>query len=757
MREFSWLAVVLGVVIGALLAAANTFVGLKVGMCISASIPAAVLSLLVLRTLLKRGTLLECNMVQTVGSAGESLAAGMIFTIPALFIIGEDPAYLEMLIWGGIGGLLGVCFMVPLRHVLIVKEHGVLPYPEGVACAEVLQSGERGAGGAWSVIWGTIVGAVYYLLTGLGLFAETGRVSVRPLRTEFQLDSSPALLGVGYILGVRVAAYMLSGALLAWFVLVPGIAFFGADVEAVVYPETTKWISEMSPSDIWSSYLRYIGAGAVAVGGLISLFKGFPTIVASAWHLFGGVFKSGGSSRDRTERDFPFSLLLLIILGLAYAMWRVEAVKLDHIGVVAVVICTFFFVTVSSRLVGIVGQSSNPISGMTIATLLGTALVYKFFVMDQAAEYSEAEMMGLKVACLSVGAVVCIGISIAGDTSQDLKTGFLVKATPFKQQIGEMIGVITSVVVIAGLLLLLNHTYGFGEPTLEKPTPLPAYQANIMKIIVEGVLGGQVPWTLIAMGGTAAVVVELLGLPALPFAVGMYLPLGLSTPIMVGGLIRWSIDRKRRQKAEHDTGVLTASGLVAGKGLMGVMLAGAAAVIGWGAGTTLWLNPLSGQEEAVVPAHLAPFVWETMGWLPLRWGLSDVGWDALPIFPFTALAVWLWWCARRRPQIKLPTSPTPMEPVVPPPPSPSGEHQDAGPRVEADQVTVEALGGQDSRQSVTPVPGTDEGLGLGVSQTASRTEQTASPDDVSGVSDQSATDAPSTQADLDDDRSPQDS
>jgi len=665
MREFSWLAILLGVVIGALLAAANAFVGLKVGMCISASIPAAVLSLLILRTFLKRGTLLESNMVQTVGSAGESLAAGMIFTIPALFILGEDPKYLEMVIWGGIGGLLGICFMVPLRHVLIVKEHGTLPYPEGVACAEVLQSGERGVKGAWSVIWGTIIGGVYYLLSGLGFFPETGRIPIRALRSEFQLDSSPALLGVGYILGVRVAAYMLSGAFLAWFVLVPGIAFFGEGLEVAVYPETAKRIAQMSPNDIWSSYLRYIGAGAVAVGGLISLFKGFPTIVATSWHLFGGVFRRSGKSRDRTARDFPFSLLILIILGLAYTMWRVEAIKLDHIGVVAVVVCTFFFVTVSSRLVGIVGQSSNPISGMTIATLLGTALVYKFFVMDETVEYSDAEMTGLKVACLSVGAIVCIGISIAGDTSQDLKTGFLVRATPYKQQIGEMIGIITSVLVLAGVLLLLNNAYGFAEPTPEKPTPLPAYQANIMKILVEGVLGGQVPWTLIAMGGAAAVVVELLGLPALPFAVGMYLPLGLSTPIMVGGLVRWLIDRKRRQKIEHDPGVLTASGLVAGKGLMGVVLAGAAVLVGWGAGTRLWFNPVSGQEEAFVPSHLASYMWENIGWLPLRWGLSEGWWAALPIFPFAALTVWLWWCARKRPPIKLPPSPAPSEPISP--------------------------------------------------------------------------------------------
>ncbi|UCC31487.1 MAG: oligopeptide transporter, OPT family [Phycisphaerales bacterium] len=665
MRELSWLAVLLGVVIGALLAAANAFVGLKVGMTITASIPAAVMALLILRTLLKRGTLLEGNMVQTVGSAGESAAAGMIFTIPALFIMGENPAYLEMIIWGGIGGLLGVCFMVPLRYVLIVREHGVLPYPEGVACAEVLESGERGGAGAKSVIWGAIVGGVYYLLNGLGFWNDTGRIAIRRFRTEAQLDSSPALLGIGYILGPRIAGYMLSGALLAWFVLIPAIAFFGADVEQPIFPETAKSIAQMKPVDIWEGYIRYIGAGAVAVGGLISLFKSLPTIVSAFWRVLGSIIRTPRSSRDRTARDFPSSLLILIIAGLAYAMWRFEQVKLDHIGVIAVVVFTFFFVTVSSRLVGLVGSSSNPVSGMTIATLLATALGYKFFVMDRAAEVSGADLTALKITCLSVGAIVSVAISIAGDTSQDLKTGFLLKATPYKQQIGEMLGVITSVLVIAGLLLLLNKAYGFVE-TPEKPHPLPAFQANIMKIIVEGVLGGQVPWTLILMGGAAAVVVEMLGLPALPFAVGMYLPLGLSSPIMVGGIIRWIIDRRRRQQTKHDPGVLTASGLVAGKGLMGVALAGVTALIAWAWKDPRWINTFAEdgpQTEAVSPAHLVPWVWERFGGMPAGeqtsiayWWLPQAWWDALPMFPFVLLVMWLWWCARRRPPVTPPAA-----------------------------------------------------------------------------------------------------
>ncbi len=691
MREFYFRAIILGVIIGALLAAANAFVGLKVGMTISASIPAAVVALLVMRKVLRSGTLLESNMVQTVGSAGESLAAGMIFTIPALFIMGTNPAYWEMVIWGGIGGLLGVCFMVPLRQVLIVREHGVLPFPEGVACAEVLESGERAGVGAKSVIWGALAGGAYYLFDLLGFWKETGKVSIERFRTEAQLDSSPALLGVGYILGIRVAAYMLAGALLSWFILIPAIGFFGGGAAQPIFPETASPIATMTPQDIYERYIRYIGAGAVAIGGLISLIRSLRTIGSSAWQVIAGVFAFGRRSRSRTEKDFPFPLLVLIIAGLGFAMWHFEQVRLNPIGVIAVLVFSFFFVTVSSRLVGIVGSSSNPVSGMTIATLLATALIYKFFILDQAGAMTDAELLTLKLTCLSVGAIVCIALSIAGDTSQDLKTGFLVKATPYKQQVGEMIGVLTSVVAIAGLLLLLNHTYGFVE-TLDHPHPLPAYQANIMKILVDGVLGGQVPWTLIMIGGAAAVIVEMLGLPALPFAVGMYLPLGLSTPIMAGGVIRWVIDRKRKTKTEHDPGVLTASGLVAGQGLVGVALAGVTAFISWWWPAPRWFNPLAGQEEPVTPMHLGPWLMDRFEALPLQWGLPDAWWDALPVFPFMLLVVWLWWCARKRPPIILPpeaeVTAGPSEPEVPPtvsrpdyseslatpPPQPRGMH-----------------------------------------------------------------------------------
>lgn len=668
MREFSFLAVILGIVIGALLAAANAFVGLRVGMTISASIPAAVMSILVLKRLLKRGTILESNIVQTVGSAGESLAGGMIFTVPALFIMGSDPTYWEMVIWGTIGGMLGVCFMVPLRQVLIVREHGVLPFPEGVACAEVLHSGERGGASARPVILGTVVGGLYFLLTELRFWADTGTVSLKRFYTEAQLNASAALLGVGYILGARVSAYMLSGALMAWFLIIPAIGFFGATAAAPLLPATDKTISEMSPGDIWSNYVRFIGAGAVAVGGLISLFKSLPTIGSSFWHVLTGIFRRSGRRLESTERDVPLILLPLVIAGLGYAMWRFPQVRVDHIGVLAVLIAAFFFVTVSSRLVGIIGASSNPLSGMTIATLLGASLIYKFFVLDRAEPGDGVTVAGLQITCISVGAIVAIAIAVAGDTSQDLKTGFLVKATPYKQQLGKTIGVLTSVLAVAGIVLLLNHTYGFGEKTTEKPFPMLAPQANIMKILVQSVFGGDMPWTLIFIGGSAAVVIELLGLPSLPVAVGLYLPMGVSTPLIFGGVVRWLVDRRSAEKSDHDPGVLTASGMVAGEGLMGVAIAGVTALIA-ATSSSVFANPLAdvpGTSEPINPRHFVPWLWASLGVLPTKWGLTDAWWNALPLFPFVLLTIWLWWCARQPPPIMLPPSAPTPGPSAPP-------------------------------------------------------------------------------------------
>lgn len=602
MREFTFLAIILGIIISIVFGAANAFIGLKVGMTVSASIPAAVISMAILRGILRRGTVLENNMVQTIGSVGESLAAGMIFTIPALFIfayVDENdtlrPSLVEMTIWGALGGILGVLFMIPLRRMLIVREHHNLPYPEGTACAEVLESGQRGGAGARTVFGGLGIAAFYEFVRGLGFWKDTATQRLPLIKSEFQLATEPALLGVGYILGVRIAAYMLSGAVLGWFVIIPAISFFGADVDHPVSPEPDMLIPSMTPDDMWNRYLRYIGAGAVVLGGLVSLFKSLGTIGGSLFHMFGG-----GGTGERTDRDIPTFLLLLLLVGVGAAMYYLPTTTIDwswlpawmgeqtgesepplhaffqSIPVIACVIgFGFFFVTVSSRLVGIVGSSSNPASGMTIATLLGTTLILVYA--------AGLEGVTAKVAAISVGAIVCIAICISGDCSQDLKTGFLVRATPWKQQIGELLSVLISAGAIAIVISLVADRYGFFQDA-DHPNAVLAPQANLMKLLVEGVVDRSLPWELIFTGMACALIVEMLGVPSLPFAVGLYLPLSLSTPIMVGGVLRWFIDRRRRARPvseAEDPGVLAASGLVAGQGLVGVFFVGVAAFIGW--------------------------------------------------------------------------------------------------------------------------------------------------------------------------------
>ena len=605
MREFTPTALLFGVLIGVLFGAANAFIGLKVGMTVSASIPAAVVSMAILRGILKRDSILENNMVQTIGSAGESLAAGMIFTIPALFIFAYtdhdpsmEPSFWEMTVWGALGGTLGVLFMIPLRRMLIVKEHGKLPFPEGTACAEVLEAGQTGGVSAKTVFWGLGVGAIYEFWRGLGFWAETAKQRLPLVKSEFQLAAEPALLGVGYILGVRIAGYMLAGAVLGWFVIIPAIAFFGADAAVPLFPEKASLISQMSPDDMWNRYLRYIGAGAVVLGGLLSLVKSLGTIGRSLFHMVGG--KSSG---ERTDRDIPTVVLLLFVAGLAFLMWYLPEVTyletaedgtvqtktllnalFKNITVIACVIAFgFFFTTVSARLVGIVGGSSNPASGMTIATLLGTALIIVYSL--------DLEPAVAKVAIISVGALVCMCICMAGDTSQDLKTGYLVKATPWKQQIGQIVGVLTATAALAWVIGTIDDRYGFFKDAAH-PNAVLAPQANLMKLLVQGVVDQELPWVLILVGAASALIVELLGLPSLPFAVGLYLPLSLSTPIMAGGLLRWLVGKARKSQSEtHSPGVLAASGLVAGHGLMGVTFVGIAAFAGWWWGDPRFATP----------------------------------------------------------------------------------------------------------------------------------------------------------------------
>ncbi len=561
MAEFSWRAVSLGAVLAVIFGMANAYLGLKVGMTVSASIPAAVVSMAILRYL--KGTILENNMSQTVGSAGESLAAGVIFTVPALFIWGLSPDLFDIFVMSLLGGWMGVIFMIPLRRYLIVKEHENLPYPEGTACAEVLAAGQEGGVKAKNVFIGGITGALYkFFVSGMKLWNGEPEINIPYIKNGlFGMEATPSLLAVGFIIGPKIAAYMLGGGVLGWLVLIPLISIIGEHSGQAIYP-ATKLIGEMGPWEIWSFYIRYIGAGAVAFGGFVSLAKSLPTIIDSFKEGFKEIIsekKSENKIKPRTDQDIKMKwvMALIAVLTIATAVWFVSN-DIEHVALITflVVLFSFFFVTVSSRIVGIVGSSSNPASGMTIATLIVTSLL--LYMVG----YTGTNGM---VAAITIGAIVCIGICIAGDTSQDLKTGYLVGATPWKQQIGELIGVFASAIAIGYTLNLLHGAYTIGSKELAAP------QATLMAMVIKGVMEATLPWGLIFVGMFSAFVVEIFGINSLAFAVGLYLPMSLSTPIMAGGLIKMLVDKLN--KKEDENGILLSSGLIAGEALMGVFLA----------------------------------------------------------------------------------------------------------------------------------------------------------------------------------------
>lgn len=575
--ELTKTAVILGILLAVLFGGANAYLGLRVGMTVSASIPAAVISMGIIRILLKKESVLENNMVQTIGSAGESLAAGAIFTIPALFMWANEtgdnpPGFLEISLITLCGGLLGVLFMVPLRNMLIVREKNTLTFPEGTACAKVLLAAEQ-AGEAVAVFAGLFIGAVYkFIADGLKIFPSEVNYSLKRYKgAGIGADVLPALLGVGYICGPKVASYLFAGGVLGWFVIMPLLALAGGN--AILFPAEVP-ISELDTWGIWGNYIRYIGAGAVATGGIISLVKSIPLI----WMTFrqslrdrkkgkadAGNEAAGGdeienvSAHDRSEgntRELPVWFVFWGIVILAVALWLIPVVPVNLAGAILIVVFGFFFATVSSRMVGLVGSSNNPVSGMAIATLLISTFLLKFI--------GNNGMEGM-IAAICIGTVICIIAAMAGDTSQDLKTGYLVGATPIKQQIGEMIGVVASAFTIGGVLYLLNMAWGYGS------SELPAPQATLMKMVVEGVMEGNLPWNLVFAGVAVAVIIEILQLPVLPFAVGLYLPIHLSVPIMAGGILRL-IYEKRSEKA-RERGILYASGMIAGEGLVGILLA----------------------------------------------------------------------------------------------------------------------------------------------------------------------------------------
>lgn len=576
--ELTVTSIIMGILLAIIFGASNAYLGLRVGMTVSASIPAAVIAMGVIRIIMRKNSILESNMVQTIGSAGESLAAGAIFTLPALFLwasdgVMEKPNLLEITLIALIGGLLGVFFMVPLRNALIVREHGVLPYPEGQACAEVMLAGEEGGSSASTVFAGMGFAAFFKFIID-GLKVVPGEVSIEGTAKTYPgaigTQIYPAVMSVGYICGPKISSYMFAGGLVSWLVLIPMIVLFGSSI--TMYPGTVsvgEIFADSGASGIWSTYIRYIGAGALAAGGVISLIKSLPLIVRTFRDAIKGMSGSKNQNPARTAQDLNIRIVLISILLLTLAVWLIPAIPISLLGAIIVVIFGFFFATVSSRMVGLVGSSNNPVSGMAIATLLITTLILKLT--------GEAGASGMQAA-IAIGSIICIVSAIAGDTSQDLKTGYLLGATPKKQQIGELIGVIAAALAIGGTLYLLDSAWGFGTQELAAP------QATLMKMVIEGIMGGNLPWGLILIGVFLALFIEILGIPVLPFAIGIYLPVQLNACIMVGGLIRLFFDRMKesdKKKGIINDGILFCSGMIAGEGLVGIILA-ILAVFGFG-------------------------------------------------------------------------------------------------------------------------------------------------------------------------------
>ena len=570
--ELTVTSVIMGCILAVIFGAANAYLGLRVGMTVSASIPAAVISMGVIRVLLRRNSILESNMVQTIGSAGESLAAGAIFTMPALFLwteegLSDKPGIVEITLIALCGGILGVLFMVPLRNALIVKEHATLLYPEGTACADVLLAGEEGGANASTVFSGMGLAAIFkFVVDGLKLLPADVAAAFKSFKGEIGMEVYPALLGVGYIVGPKIASYMFVGSLMGWMVIIPMNCLFGPDTWMYPAAEGTtiaQLYANGGAAAIWSTYVKYIGAGAIATGGIISLIKSLPLIVTTFRDSMKSMKGSKNTSTERTAQDLPMQFILLGVIAMVFIIWIVPAIPVTLLGAVIIVVFGFFFATVSSRMVGLVGSSNNPVSGMAIATLLIATFAIK--------SSGKTGIDGM-TAAIAVGSVICIIAAIAGDTSQDLKTGYLLGATPKKQQMGEMLGVVVSGLAIGGVLYLLDAAWGYG--TAEIPAP----QAQLMKMIVEGIMGGNLPWGLVFIGVFLAICLEILRIPVMPFAIGLYLPIYLNATIMIGGVVRGLLDRRKgvdekTKTAQSTDGTLYCAGMIAGEGLVGILLA----------------------------------------------------------------------------------------------------------------------------------------------------------------------------------------
>jgi putative OPT family oligopeptide transporter len=581
-REFTLKAIILGALFGILFGASTVYLGLRAGVTVSASIPIAVLAVSVLKRL-GGSTILENNIVQTIGSAGESLAAGVVFTLPALiFLTPFGPGYfnyLQITMLTFAGGILGVLMMVPLRRALIVKEHGTLPYPEGTACGEVLVAGERGGRLATLVFGGLGVGMLWKSLAWVFNLFRTEIGYSMPRTSQFPnatvaMDVSPEYLGVGYVIGPRIAGTMIAGGVLSWLVLLPLLSIAGQYItepfppihpDFATNPATGRpyLVSEMSPGQLWSAYIRYIGAGAVLAAGIITLARTIPTIVSSARESFRDFSGSAAAStRVRTERDIPMAIVLggSLLLAVFLTVMPNLPTQGNVIAAVLILVFGFFFATVSSRITGLIGSSSNPISGMTIATLILTCLL--FVALGWTGDvYAPI--------ALCIGAIVCIAASNAGTTSQDLKTGYIVGATPYYQQLGLIVGVLATAAVIGITTLYMDDVFGIGS------ADVPAPQATLMATIIRGLLNQDLPWGLVLVGIFLAVTLELCGIHSLSFAVGAYLPLAATAPIFAGGLVRWWVERKTGtvQESEVSSGTLFSSGLIAGGSIAGILYA----------------------------------------------------------------------------------------------------------------------------------------------------------------------------------------
>ena len=572
MPELTVTSIVMGMLLAVIFGAANAYLGLRVGMTVSASIPAAVISMGVIRVIMKRNSILESNMVQTIGSAGESLAAGAIFTMPALFLWAEEglcdmPSLVEITLIALCGGVLGVLFMVPLRNALIVKEHETLLYPEGTACADVLLAGEEGGANASTVFSGMGLAAAFkFVVDGLKVLPSDVAFAFKSFKGDVGMEVYPALLGVGYIVGPQIASYMFVGSLIGWMVIIPLICLFGPDTW--LYPaDVGKTIADLyaagGAAKIWSTYVKYIGAGAIATGGIISLIKSLPLIITTFRDSIKSMKGGKNTNTARTAQDLPMQMILFGIVAMILIIWVVPAIPVTLLGAAIIVVFGFFFATVSSRMVGLVGSSNNPVSGMAIATLLIATMSIK--------ASGKTGIDGM-TAAIAIGSVICIVAAIAGDTSQDLKTGYLLGATPKKQQMGEIIGVVVSGLAIGGVLYLLNAAWGYGG------AEVPAPQATLMKMIVEGIMGGNLPWNLVFIGVFLAIALEILRVPVMPFAIGLYLPIYLNASIMIGGVVRMFMDRRKNVDEETKTkqttdGTLYCAGMIAGEGLVGILLA----------------------------------------------------------------------------------------------------------------------------------------------------------------------------------------